>query len=70
MAARVGRRHPMGMLGYLFWMLLLAASASPLLSIRSRQRVRVIALLERKCGHRAITMIHRQERLVMLGVPI
>ncbi len=59
-------------LGYLFWILLFIAMLSPWLSMRSLQhaRLRIIALMERKYGYRVITMIHRQERVGLLGVPI
>lgn len=59
-------------LGYLFWVLLFIAMLSPWLSMRSLQhtRLRLIALMERKYGSRVITMIHRQERIGLLGVPI
>ncbi len=59
-------------LGYLFWVLLFIAMLSPWLSMRSlqRTRLRLIALMERKYGSRVITMIHRQERIGLLGVPI
>ena len=59
-------------LGYLFWLLLFIAMLSPWLSMRSLQhaRLRLIALMERKYGYRVITMIHRQERVGLLGVPI
>ncbi|MFP3484848.1 MAG: ATP-dependent Clp protease proteolytic subunit [Vulcanisaeta sp.] len=59
-------------LGYLFWILLFIAMLSPWLSMRSLQhaRLRLIALMERKYGYRVITMIHRQERVGLLGVPI
>ncbi|MFP3196566.1 MAG: hypothetical protein RXQ74_06820 [Caldivirga sp.] len=33
-------------------------------------RLRLIALMERKYGYRVITMIHRQEKIGFLGVPV
>nr|WP_245522480.1 hypothetical protein [Vulcanisaeta distributa] len=33
-------------------------------------RLRLIELMERKYGFRVITMIHRQEKIGLLGVPI
>mgnify|MGYP001626197153 CR=1 FL=1 len=59
-------------LGYLFWLLLLITMISPWLSMRSLQhaRLRLITLMERKYGARVITMIHRQEKIGLLGVPI
>ncbi|MGC9152232.1 MAG: SDH family Clp fold serine proteinase [Vulcanisaeta sp.] len=59
-------------LGYLFWILLFIAMLSPWLSMRSLQhaRLRLIAFMERKYGARVITMIHRQEKIGLLGVPI
>jgi len=63
---------PLDVLGYLFWILLFVAMISPWLSMRSVQhaRLRLISLIERKYGHRVITMIHRQERIGLLGVPV
>ncbi|PLC67661.1 hypothetical protein B7L70_07445 [Vulcanisaeta sp. EB80] len=45
---------------------------SPWLSMRSLQhaRLRLLALMEHKYGYRVITMIHRQEKIGLLGVPI
>ncbi|ADY00251.1 hypothetical protein VMUT_0034 [Vulcanisaeta moutnovskia 768-28] len=59
-------------LGYLFWILFFIAMLSPWLSMRSLQhaRLRLIAFMERKYGSRVITMIHRQEKIGLLGVPI
>ncbi len=59
-------------LGYLFWILLFIAMLSPWLSMRSlqRTRLRLIELMEYKYGSRVITMIHRQEKIGLLGVPI
>jgi len=63
---------PLDVLGYLFWILLFVAMISPWFSMRSVQhaRLRLISLIERKYGHRVITMIHRQERIGLLGVPV
>jgi ClpP class serine protease len=63
---------PLDVLGYLFWILLFVAMISPWLSMRSVQhaRLRLISVIERKYGHRVITMIHRQERIGLLGVPV
>ena len=45
---------------------------SPWLSMRSLQhaRLRLLALMEHKYGYRVITMIHRQEKIGLLGAPI
>ncbi len=61
-----------GLLGYLFWILLLVVMIQPWLSIRSLQhaRLRIMELIERKYGHRVITMIHRQEKMGFLGFPV
>jgi len=63
---------PLDVLGYLFWILLFVAMISPWFSMKSLQhaRLRLISLIERKYGHRVITMIHRQERIGLLGVPV
>ncbi|MEB3806146.1 MAG: ATP-dependent Clp protease proteolytic subunit [Desulfurococcales archaeon] len=56
----------------LFWILFLFSLVSPLLSMRRLQaaRLAVIRNMERKYGWRVITMIHREERISFLGVPI
>ncbi len=60
------------LIGYLFWVLLLFVMVQPWLSMRSLQhaRLRLISLMERKYRHRVITMIHRQERMGILGFPV
>jgi len=59
-------------LGYLFWIILLIGVMSPYLSKRSIEnaRMRLISMIERKYGHRVITLIHRQERVGLFGIPI
>ncbi len=60
------------LLGYLFWIFFIIIMIQPWLSFRSLQnaRLRLIALIERKYGHRVITMIHRQEKMGFLGFPV
>ncbi len=60
------------LLGYLFWFVLLALALSPYMSTRALQsaRFRLISLIERKYGHRVITLIHRQEKIGIFGIPI
>ena len=60
------------LLGYLFWFVLLALTLSPYMSTRTLQnaRYRLISLIERKYGHRVITLIHRQEKIGIFGIPI
>jgi len=60
------------LLGYLFWFVLLALALSPYMSTRALQnaRYRLISLIERKYGHRVITLIHRQEKIGIFGIPI
>ncbi len=60
------------LLGYLFWVIFLVALITPWLSFKSLQnaRLRLIAAIERKYGYRVITMIHRQEKMGLLGIPI
>jgi len=59
-------------LGYLFWIILLVGVISPYLSKKSIEnaRIRLISLIERKYGHRVITLIHRQEKVGLFGIPI
>ena len=61
-----------GVLGYLFWLLLLIVVIQPWLSMRSLQhaRLRLMEIIERKYGYRVITMIHRQEKVGFLGIPV
>ncbi len=60
------------LLGYLFWFVLLALTLSPYMSTKTLQnaRYRLISLIERKYGHRVITLIHRQEKIGIFGIPI
>lgn len=59
-------------LGFLFWFTLIFAIISPYLSLRSVKvaRLRLMSLIERKYGYRVITMIHRQEKVGLFGIPI
>lgn len=55
-----------------FWFLLLLWSLYPLVRQRQMmyQRYRAIRQIERRRGSRVITLIHRQEALSLLGIPI
>jgi ClpP class serine protease len=55
-----------------FWLFLLISSFMPLLKQRriEQERVRLIRRLERSRSSRLITLIHRQESLTLLGIPI
>ena len=56
----------------LFWLFFLVTLMSPMLSYyRLKQaRLALLARMEKKYGYRFITMIHRQERIGFLGLPI
>lgn len=56
----------------LFWILFLLAMISPGLNMRRLHaaRLALIRALEGKYGWRVITMIHREERVSFLGIPI
>ncbi len=56
----------------IFWILLILSSIVPLLTKRAVQARRRMALdaIERKRGSRLITLIHRQETMSLLGIPI
>ncbi len=56
----------------LFWLLLLYVLIHPQLQYKAllNARLRVIRALERKYGWRVITMIHRQEKIGFLGIPV
>lgn len=59
-------------IGLLFWLLLLYMIIHPQLQLKSLQnaRYRVIREIEKKYKWRVITMIHRQEKVGFLGIPI
>ncbi|MBE3599322.1 MAG: hypothetical protein IMX02_11225 [Limnochordaceae bacterium] len=56
----------------LFWIFLLISSLSPALRQRAieAQRIRTIRRLEMRRHSRVITLIHRQESVAFLGIPI
>ncbi len=56
----------------LFWLFILMSFLSPMLSYyRLKQaRLALLAKMEKKYGYRFITLIHRQERIGFLGLPI
>lgn len=56
----------------LFWIFLIFTSLTPLLQQRNleRQRFRIIRRLEQQRGSRVIALIHRQESIRLLGVPV
>ncbi len=56
----------------LFWILFLYLLIHPQLQIKSLQnaRLKIIRLIERKYKWRVITMIHRQEKIGFLGIPV
>jgi len=60
------------LIGYLFWIILLLTVIWPYFSMRSLNsaRLRLIAAIERKYNVRVITLIHRQERIGIFGVPV
>jgi len=59
-------------IGLLFWLLLFAVLIAPYWQYKSLQaaRLRLISAIEKKYGFRVITMIHRQERIGFLGIPM
>ncbi|HIQ04012.1 MAG TPA: hypothetical protein EYH40_06320 [Desulfurococcales archaeon] len=59
-------------IGLLFWLLLFVILIAPYWQYKSLQaaRLRLISLIERRYGVRLITMIHRQERIGFLGIPV
>lgn len=58
--------------GEWFWILFLVISFAPVFkqNIIERERFRLIRLIEKKRGSRVITLIHRQESISLLGIPI
>lgn len=59
-------------IGLLFWLLLFVVLIAPYWQYKSLQaaRLRLISLIEKRYGVRLITMIHRQERIGFLGIPV
>ncbi len=62
----------MELIGLLFWLLFLFSALTPVVQRRllDAQRLRTIHLIERRRGTRVITLIHRQESISFLGLPI
>jgi len=60
------------LIGLLFWAILLYLILEPQLRMRSllSSRLNIIRRMERRYGMRIITMIHRQERVSILGIPV
>ncbi len=56
----------------MFWILLLYVLIHPQLQYKAllNARLRLIRTIERKYGWRVITMIHRQEKIGFLGIPV
>ncbi len=56
----------------MFWFLLLYVLIHPQLQYKAllNARLRLIRTIERKYGWRVITMIHRQEKIGFLGIPV
>lgn len=56
----------------IFWLLFLALTLWPMLKQAQLERARLAALhkLEQQRGSRVITMIHRQEAISLLGIPL
>lgn len=61
-----------GFIGLLFWLLLIILLLQPQWQYKSLKasRMRLIREIERKYGWRVITLIHRQEKVGFLGIPI
>ncbi len=60
------------LLGLLFWFLILFLVMEPSLRLRSLRaaRLSLIKKMEEKYGWRVVTLIHRQERVSFLGIPV
>lgn len=58
--------------GEWFWVLFIVMSLAPVLKqqLIERERFRLIRAIERIRGSRVITLIHRQESISLLGIPI
>ncbi|MEZ0321410.1 MAG: hypothetical protein ABWJ63_05750 [Thermus sp.] len=64
--------NPSDLLNALFWIFLIFTFLSPYLQRQALEaaRTRQILSLERKRGSRVITLIHRQEAVSLLGIPL
>ncbi len=67
-----GGYDPTGIIWLLFWLLLFASMLNPTLNYHRLRaaRLKLIEAMERKYGWRIATLIHRQERIGMFGIPI
>ena len=56
----------------IFWMIMLISILQPMLSYHQLKRARLalLAKMEQKYGYRFITLIHRQEKIGLFGIPI
>jgi ClpP class serine protease len=56
----------------LFWLIFLITMISPIINYQRLKaaRLALLAKMERKYGYRFITLIHRQEKIGLLGLPI
>jgi len=61
-----------GIISQLFWLFFLFTFLAPIFKQRAliAQRFRLIQDLQRKRGSRVVVMIHRQEQMALLGIPI
>ncbi|MGD8378302.1 MAG: hypothetical protein PVI56_01750, partial [Gammaproteobacteria bacterium] len=59
-------------MGELFWLAFLLLALQPLLTQRWRDyvRFRLIQRIEQQRGSRVILLVHRQETMSLLGIPI
>jgi ClpP class serine protease len=59
-------------LGQIFWLIFLATFLIPIIRQRTimSARIRAINELEHRRGSRVIAMIHRQEQMALLGIPL
>ncbi len=60
------------LISFLFWLLFLYLLIHPWMQMKALRnaRLKIIRDIERKYGWRVITMIHRQEKIGFLGLPI
>lgn len=60
------------LIGLLFWLLLLYVLFEPMMRVKRLQaaRMNMIRRIEERYGWRIITLIHREETISFLGIPI
>jgi ClpP class serine protease len=72
MDAQTATNYASDIFWILFWLVFLVTMISPIVNYQRLKaaRLALLAKLERKYGYRFVTLIHRQEKIGLLGLPI